>query len=50
MVQTFYSQEIIEHHAFDLTSIAEVMLPNSITNIEDDSFNEYTIIKDKCVK
>lgn len=42
--------QIIEHHAFDLTSIAEVMLPNSITNIEDDSFNEYTIIKDKCAK
>lgn len=42
--------QIIEHHAFGLTSIAEVILPNSITSVQDNSFDEDTLIKNKCIK
>lgn len=36
--------EIIEHHAFRQTSIVKVMLPDSITYIDNDSFDKETLI------
>lgn len=39
--------EIIGHYAFNWTSISKVMLPNSIINVENDSFDDKVLVKGK---